>query len=80
VGLTVAEFLDRYYTSYVEAEGLRSSGSIHGRLKAAKRSLGDMPVTALEKARAPESDDRSVGTPPPAPGGSADRSRPGRIT
>jgi hypothetical protein len=26
VGLTVAEFLDRYYTSYVEAEGLRSSG------------------------------------------------------
>jgi integrase len=49
VGLTVAEFLDRYYTSYVEAEGLRSSGSIHSRLKAVKRSLGDMPVTALEK-------------------------------
>jgi len=49
VGLTVAEFLDRYYTSYVEAEGLRSSASIHGRLKAAKRSLGNMPVTALEK-------------------------------
>jgi len=49
VGLSVAEFLDRYYTSYVEAEGLRSSATIHGRLKAAKRSLGDMPVTALEK-------------------------------
>ena len=49
VGLSVAEFLDRYYTSYVEAEGLRSSASIHGRLKAAKRSLGNMPVTALEK-------------------------------
>jgi hypothetical protein len=41
VGLTVAEFLDRYYTSYVEAEGLRSSGSIHARLKAVKRSLGE---------------------------------------
>src|SRR6266851_1593877 len=50
VGLSVAEFLDRYHTSYVEAEGLRSSATIHGRLKAAKRSLGDMPVTALEKA------------------------------
>ena len=49
VGLTVAEFLDRYYTSYVEAEGLRSSGSIHARLKAVKRSLGDLPITALEK-------------------------------
>ena len=33
VGLTVAEFLDRYYTSYVEAEGLRSSGSIQARLR-----------------------------------------------
>jgi integrase len=50
VGLSVAEFLDLYYTSYVEAEGLRSSATIHGRLKAAKRSLGDMPVTVLEKA------------------------------
>jgi integrase len=49
VGLTVAEFLDRYYTSYVEAEGLRSSGSIHARLKAVKRSLGDLPIAALEK-------------------------------
>jgi integrase len=49
VSLSVAEFLDRYYTSYVEAEGLRSSATIHGRLKAATRSLGDLPVTALEK-------------------------------
>jgi integrase len=49
VGLTVAEFLDRYYTRYVEAEGLRSSGSIHARLKAVKQSLGDLPITALEK-------------------------------
>lgn len=50
VGLTVADFLDRYYTNYVEAEGLRSAGSIHGRLKAVKACLGDLPVTALEKA------------------------------
>ena len=48
-GLTVAEFLDRYYTRYVEAEGLRSSGSIHARLKAVKRTLGYLPITALEK-------------------------------
>jgi integrase len=48
-GLTVAEFLDRYYTTYVEAEGLRSSGSIHARLEAVKRTLGDMPVAVLEK-------------------------------
>jgi integrase len=49
VGLTVAEFLDRYYTNYVEAEGLRDPVTIKGRLKAIKETLGDLPVTALEK-------------------------------
>jgi integrase len=49
VGVTVAEFLDRYYTSYVEAEGLRDPVTIRGRLKAIKETLGDLPVTALEK-------------------------------
>lgn len=29
IGLTVAEFLDRYYTGYVEAEGLRSAATIN---------------------------------------------------
>ena len=47
--LTVADFLDRYYTSYVEAEALRSAGTIEGRLKAIKRVLGDLPVAVLEK-------------------------------
>jgi integrase len=49
VGVTVAEFLDRYYTNYVEAEGLRDPVTINGRLKAIKETLGDLPVTALEK-------------------------------
>jgi integrase len=49
VGLTVAEFLDLYYTNYVEAEGLRDPVTIMGRLKAIKATLGDLPVTALEK-------------------------------
>jgi integrase len=47
--VTVAEFLDRYYTNYVEAEGLRDPVTIKGRLKAIKETLGDLPVTALEK-------------------------------
>lgn len=47
--LTVAEFLDRYYTNYVEAEGLRSADTISGHVKALKASLGDLPVRALEK-------------------------------
>ena len=49
VGVTVAEFLDRYYMTYVEAAGLRSAASIHARLTALKTCLGDLPVTALEK-------------------------------
>src|SRR6266850_882356 len=49
VGLTVAEFLDLYYTNYVEDEGLRDPVTIMGRLKAIKATLGDLPVTALEK-------------------------------
>ena len=47
--LTVAQFLDRYWTNYVEAEGLRSARTIHGHLKALKASLGRLPVTVLEK-------------------------------
>ena len=47
--LTVAEFLDRYQTTYVEAEGLKSADTVLGRVKALKASLGSLPVTALEK-------------------------------
>src|SRR3954468_13761317 len=47
--VTVAEFLDRYYAEYVEAEGLKSTVTIQGQLKALKTSLGDLPVVALEK-------------------------------
>jgi hypothetical protein len=47
--LTVAQFLDRYWTTYVEAEGLRSARTIQGHLKALKASLGQQPVTVLEK-------------------------------
>ena len=47
--LTVSGFLDRYYTSYVEAEGLRSRITIRGRLNAAKVVLGELPIVALEK-------------------------------
>ncbi|MPZ21602.1 MAG: hypothetical protein GEV06_27480, partial [Luteitalea sp.] len=49
VGVTVADFLDVYYGSYVEAEGLRDPVTIKGRLKAVKAVLGDLSVTALEK-------------------------------
>jgi integrase len=47
--LTVAQFLDRYWTNHVEAEGLRSARTIHGHLKALKACLGHLPVTVLEK-------------------------------
>jgi integrase len=47
--LTVADFLDRYYVSYVEAEGLRSKATIKGRLNAVKTVLGNEPVTSLER-------------------------------
>ena len=47
--LTVAEFLDRYQTNYVEAEGLKSADTVLGHVKALKASLGSLPVTALEK-------------------------------
>jgi hypothetical protein len=47
--LTVADFLDRYYTEYVEAEGLRDPVTLRGRLKAIKATLGHLPVTVLEK-------------------------------
>ena len=50
MGVTVAEFLDRYYTDYVEAEGLRDPVTIKGRLKAIKAVLGDLPVAALAKS------------------------------
>jgi integrase len=47
--LTVAEFLDRYYAEYVEAEGLKSADTIQGQVKALKATLGYLPVVALEK-------------------------------
>ena len=47
--LTVAEFLDRYYAEYVEAEGLKSADTIQGQVKALKATLGHLPVVALEK-------------------------------
>ncbi len=47
--LTVGEFLDRYYVSYVEAEALRSASTIKGRLNAVKKVVGDLPVAVLEK-------------------------------
>jgi hypothetical protein len=47
--LTVADFLDRYYTLYVEPEGLKSVNTVAGHIKALKKALGDLPVTALEK-------------------------------
>jgi integrase len=49
VGVTVAEFLDLYFTNYVEAEGLRDPVTVKGRLKAIQAVLGDLPVSALEK-------------------------------
>jgi integrase len=45
----VAEFLDRYQTNYVEAEGLKSADTVLGHIKALKASLGNLPVNALEK-------------------------------
>jgi hypothetical protein len=48
--LTVAEFLDRYVTNYVEAEGLQDPVTIRGRLKAVKAVIGNEPVMVLEKA------------------------------
>jgi len=47
--LKVSAFLDQYYTNYVEAEGLKSADTISGHIKALKASLGELPVTVLEK-------------------------------
>jgi hypothetical protein len=48
--MTVGEFLDRYFTNYVEADGLRDPVTVKGRLKAVKAVLGNEPVTVLERA------------------------------
>ncbi|MGH9159919.1 MAG: hypothetical protein ACRD2X_08025 [Vicinamibacteraceae bacterium] len=45
----VADFLDEYYTNYVEADGLKSAGTVCGHIKQLKEALGELPVTALEK-------------------------------
>jgi hypothetical protein len=47
--VTVADFLDRYFTNYVEAEGLKSTSTVSGHIKALRASLDELPVTALEK-------------------------------
>jgi hypothetical protein len=46
---TVSAFLDQYRTNYVEAEGLKSAGTVAGHIKALKAALGELPVVALEK-------------------------------
>ncbi len=46
--LTVADVLNRYYEQYVEAEGLRSKGSIRSRLAAVAAAIGKMPAVVLE--------------------------------
>jgi integrase len=48
--LTVADFLDQYFTNYVEAEGLKTTDTIRGHIKQLKEALGELPVTAIEKA------------------------------
>jgi integrase len=48
-GLTITGFLDQYYESHVQAEGLRDPATIQSRLKAIKTAIGHLPVTALEK-------------------------------
>jgi len=50
VGVTVSDFLDSYFTNYVEAEGLRDSRTIKSRIKAIKAVIGELPVVALEKS------------------------------
>ncbi|HEY8181253.1 MAG TPA: site-specific integrase, partial [Thermoanaerobaculia bacterium] len=50
VGVTVSDFLDSYFTNYVEAEGLRDSRTINSRIKAIKAVIGELPVVALEKS------------------------------
>lgn len=47
--LTVARFLDQYFTNYVEAEGLKSADTVAGHIKALKAALGELPAIALEK-------------------------------
>ena len=49
ITVTVVEFLDRYFTNYVEAEGLKSADTFSGYVKALKAGLGDHPVSVLEK-------------------------------
>jgi integrase len=48
--LSVTEFLDKYFTNYVEAEGLKSATTVSGHIKALKASLGDLPAATLEKS------------------------------
>jgi hypothetical protein len=40
VGLTVGDFLDRYFETYIEAEGLRHPVTVKSRLKAIKPCSG----------------------------------------
>ena len=47
--VTVAAFLDEYFTNYVDAEGLKSMVTVRGHIKQLKEALGHLAVTALEK-------------------------------
>jgi type III restriction/modification enzyme restriction subunit len=58
--VTVAEFLDRYYTNYIKAEGLKSADTFSGYVKALKGGLGDHPVSVLEKVVIIDEAHRSV--------------------
>ena len=46
---TVADLLDRYQKQHVDADGLRSAPTIHGRLKTLKQHLGHLTIAALER-------------------------------
>src|SRR6267142_2593512 len=60
-GATVSDFLDSYYDRYVVAESLRSVASIRSRLAALKASLGELPVSELERVDPIEDFKRSYG-------------------
>src|SRR5438876_8732107 len=38
-GVTVADFLDQYFTNYVEAEGLKTADTVRGHIKQLKEVL-----------------------------------------
>jgi hypothetical protein len=47
--LTVAEFLERYFKSCVEAEGFKSAATIRGHINALSEAKGTLPASVLER-------------------------------